>query len=619
MMTITSERLRLSLCWKILSSAILIFALCFIQRDDGQGEEGERTTPSVRIPAVVIALQSHEPSLRVFRGLFEFALVLLCTSISLRVWEGTFDRLTNDDQRSYQELSFNEKLGKNIIGHLLFRPVNLKEGDDAVDSSVTVVHEEGEISDEAQRISLEADIFSENSDNFKPTPSIAVANAAMNVVLLLLLFLLLFTLGSIDVPVITSDIDAATNASSGLQNIMAVLTPAFPLVVFILLMLQASIPWSKRSSFWKVVFMTVEAPRHTVTFRDGIVGDIITSVVRPLQDIAFTFFYIVSGLQGWWSSMYTIGEAAAPIERSWLLHNVVLPACMISPLWMRFMQCLRQCYETRQRWPYLGNAMKYMIAAEVAMFGAFDPAKKKTFFWIASFVAATLYQIFWDVFYDWELFCVKINEEEGEDEYSGIGSYEHHRDQYYSKRKKWFKVSLRKTRLYSRRSLYYVIFSINFLLRFFWMLSFIPYDHLSRSGELVEQFSIGIQHYLMPMIAVAEIVRRTLWGLLRVELQAIKVLEQQKQERLTVVGSREHKDAQKQDIELHTDACDMTLEGMQPMQICTGEENAGFKSYSIGYFKQSMASATELQIISELCIWSTVFMSLGIFAAAHRQ
>jgi hypothetical protein len=66
---------------------------------------------------------------------------------------------------------------------------------------------------------------------------------------------------------------------------------------------------------------------------------------------------------------------------------------MVSPLWWRFLQNLRQSYEAKQRWPYLGNALKYFVAAEVALFGVFDPSKKQTYLWLSSFVIATLYQV----------------------------------------------------------------------------------------------------------------------------------------------------------------------------------------------------------------------------------
>jgi EXS family len=152
-------------------------------------------------------------------------------------------------------------------------------------------------------------------------------------------------------------------------------------------------------------------------------------MVRPMQDIAFTVCYILFGLRGWWSDHYfestditavttasvnsgvndwtnstalndlshsflDAADARVPaMERSWILHTAILPACMISPLWWRFLQTMRQCYDTKQRWPYLGNSFKYFFAAQVAMLGVYHPGFQHSPSWILSFVAATLYQV----------------------------------------------------------------------------------------------------------------------------------------------------------------------------------------------------------------------------------
>ena len=69
-----------------------------------------------------------------------------------------------------------------------------------------------------------------------------------------------------------------------------------------------------------------------MTFRDGFIGDILTSTVRPLQDLAFTLFFIPVGIKAWWSPYNTVDEMVdIPLERNWLLHTVVLPACTLSP------------------------------------------------------------------------------------------------------------------------------------------------------------------------------------------------------------------------------------------------------------------------------------------------
>lgn len=583
------------LSFKLLLLASLLLALFQVNQYDASEEEDNDVTSS-EFPAFVWALKRHEPSLRVFRCLFEFALVLVGTSISLRVWEHTFDRsLTYEETCCHQGQSINEYLGINVIGHLLFRPANSEVMGSAEAPIVPVknVHEiepettTQELAYETQRVPL-PDKYHE----FHPPTSIAVANAAIDVLMFLTLLLLLFTVGSVS----KLRLNEGFNNISTIQIVMAKLTPVFPLIAFFVLALKAFLPWSTRSHFWKVVLLTVEAPWQEVSFRDGIVGDIATSVVRPTQDIAFVFFYVVSVVQVYWSSTFDLDEAAEKANRNWLLNNVIIPSCMILPLWFRFMQCLRQCYEARKRWPYLGNAMKYMVAAEVAMFGAFDPEIKKSFSWNACFFFATFYQTFWDVFLDWEVFEVKFKQHQQQSSGAKAG-FAYFEENYFS-------LSLRDKRLYSHKSMYYTIFVINLFLRFFWTLSLIPSNHLSRSGKLIEQVGIGLQRYATSMIAIAEIIRRTCWGLLRVELEAIKLMMN--------VESVNH---------------DTTLDEMRPMNVSTGVERDGlqsrgrmeFQHFAFGSLFRATELATDIQIIRELFIWCAVFVSFGIFAAASSQ
>jgi EXS family len=73
------------------------------------------------------------------------------------------------------------------------------------------------------------------------------------------------------------------------------------------------------------------------------------------------------------------------------------PYSLVSPLWWRYLQNLRQSLDAQQRWPYLGNAAKYFCAAQVAVVGIFFPSQRHTTWWLFAFAAATLYQIWWDV------------------------------------------------------------------------------------------------------------------------------------------------------------------------------------------------------------------------------
>jgi EXS family len=137
---------------------------------------------------------------------------------------------------------------------------------------------------------------------------------------------------------------------------------------------------------------------------------------------------------------------------------------------------------------------------------------------------------------------------------------------------------------------------INTLLRFCWTLSFIPLRYLSAAGVLKENFSGDAwTSILAPTIASAEIVRRTLWGFLRVEWEAIKVQNE-------VANEKEYED----------DGLEMTPMKMQGMSI-------GGSSLRPLSFTSDISSMTNIQILAELAMYTTIFSVLALIIAAHRE
>jgi hypothetical protein len=573
---------------------LLLFALWILQDDEasreGMGDGNHHL-------AFETALARHPPSRRVFRSLLEIDLLLWGVVVSLFVWSRT--------------------VGTKVVGHLLFQPASKGHGSSITSGMYQPVETCGEESDElwdnlcpeekpgnenastrkegsvptkkmlseeeawdAQNDSdgsYDPDVVQDMLELPEPPTAMAVARVALDFLLLILVSLFLFTLSSAEGG---RYVDGMENIQS-FKFIAVLAAPVFPLLLFIGVIVVLVFPWKKRKEFWTILSFTIGAPYYSVTFRDGFVGDILTSSVRPLQDIAFTVFYLTSGLRGWWQQSYGLDDADLPLESSWLLHTCVLPMCMVSPLWWRFLQNLRQSYEAKKRWPYLGNALKYFVAAEVAMFGVFDPSRKQTVLWLSCFVMATLYQVWWDVFMDWELLVV---------DQSGI--------------------RLRSTRIYRSRFMYWTIFCINFVLRFCWTLSFLPPHYLNRAGVLSNSFEGDLSHVLGPMIASAEIVRRTLWGLLRLEQEAIKVAERDPRLRGAYwTNEMNIRDAAKSEVELEP----MKLrQGLQPLKQPMATK------YGV-WLSSDMSMLSDLQILGELCLWATAFTALGMMAAAHRM
>lgn len=150
--------------------------------------------------------------------------------------------------------------------------------------------------------------------------------------------------------------------------------------------------------------------------------------------------------------------------------------------------------------------------------------------------------------------------------------------------------------------MYWSLIATNALLRFCWTLSFVPLHYLSSAGVLTTRFSNDAWTIILaPTIASAEIIRRALWGLLRVEWEAIKQSSDQDNKDRLFRGS------------------DDGLE-MSPMEMQTGDASYNGSPYPlvISSLTSDMKHMSNIQILTELCLYTTAFAVLGIIIAAHR-
>jgi len=618
------------------------------------------TTYSYQITNYIL---NDRSTLRIYRGIAEICLMIICSSICLYVLEknlsvymvrvlifgevddnddgkelfgfdennGIVYRLDKDDeeeditttsrmeQYSDKKYSDNDDEKKKYLDDKGFVLDVEKDDDDEKDS------DDGK--EDSDRDEEDVKLISSDSLKTVKTSNVTkqvesssiiplnVANAGMDIILLLSISLLLYTKSKMNQESQDNSNNISNNNRRPLSFLLSVNPSLYPLLLIFIFIFISIFPFqTSRKNFWLVVFRTIEAPLASVTFRDGLIGDIFTSSVRPLQDLSYSFFYLLSGLDP--NMVKSIIDTRASSE--WILYTFVLPACTVSPLWWRFLQNLRQAYDYRKRWPYLGNAFKYFIAAEVALFGLFVPKNKNSFIWISCFVIATLYQIWWDTFMDWELFHVSSSTTTSSTTKSRILNF----------------FTLRKTRLYKYKILYYFIFGINVLLRFCWTLSFIPPHTLSRAGLLIPTFSndadLLFKNIIHPALASAEIIRRTLWTLLRVELQAIKKIKESSNKASNITNNEDDDDneASNKNDDVVYDKFD-DLNDMMPMSIETTTDDSSYSTATtrtmlqsiqpFSIFQTSFAVNTEVQVLTELALWATAFASLGIIAAAHRE
>ncbi|KAL3780116.1 hypothetical protein ACHAW5_005754 [Stephanodiscus triporus] len=395
--------------------------------DDAYDHDDEYGARRRKRLAFVSALSRHPETFRIYRLAWEISFLLLCLSFSLRVWEraglsedvgrllfapppiGVYSNSNvKETARRARSLFVLRRGGRGRRRRRKRRRRKSNAGDDddeyddggeIYDMSLRprhdVVAEDDDNDDDECRTmptsyndageDLRCDdndddgvvVRSSSPSSSMPLPpsSTSVLGAALDLLTLTCGSLLLCTVcislsGGGAGGRAGNDVVADSTAPTFVEASADVMAPLFPLILFAVTIVASVYPWARRGSTWTIVSLTVAAPFCPVTFRDGFVGDVLTSTVRPLQDLVTVIFHLPA--RAAWRGM---GPQSAAMASSWLLHTVVLPGCTLSPLWWRFLQNLRQCYDAKRRWPYLGNATKYLLAAEVSAFAMFDPSR----------------------------------------------------------------------------------------------------------------------------------------------------------------------------------------------------------------------------------------------------
>jgi hypothetical protein len=418
-------------------------------------------------------------------------------------------------------------------------------------------------------------------------------------------------------------------------------TPAkiLPLFFMSALIVRSVFPFGKRSRFWSTMKITFMAPFHRIRFRDAFVGDILTSLVRPFQDILFALSYYVTAFYSTSTGRYSLSECGQILENSWILHNVVLPSCALLPLWWKFLQTLRECYDTGKRWPALGNALKYLTASLVILYGMTHPEDRRSPWWLVSYALTCLYQIWWDTMVDWELFVIAARPDETSDcesqwfsqaiSSTSPNSYVlltlqrnifqpiYELSRWISK---WFRlirqIQLRPTRLYKTDSFYWRIFFYNTVFRFTWMLCFIPAYHLSPSGgEHVTTFSSDTNSYVGVLLPVAELLRRTLWGFLLLEKETIKRMDED-----PMYSRANSRESILQDSVASLDTMDSSKSARQYLPAWMGnqhqlqhEASTSSSRFPLSACFQCDEEMRRKLFITELSLWAVAFVGLGLW------
>lgn len=179
------------------------------------------------------------------------------------------------------------------------------------------------------------------------------------------------------------------------------------------------------------------------------------------------------------------------------------------------------------------------------------PEQKRSPYWIVLFLVSLVYQIWWDVVMDWDLLEIpphhcrsNLDAISVENWLTNISSLRPESQTLMTLQMYVFTplaegwrrmnarlsslqhVRLRTKRLYKSEVFYWRILAFNVMMRFTWMLCFIPAYRLSSSGEeKVATFSSDVNSYVGVLLPVAEIIRRCFWGILLLEKKTIQMTD----------------------------------------------------------------------------------------------
>jgi len=261
-------------------------------------------------------------------------------------------------------------------------------------------------------------------------------------------------------------------------------------------------PFKTRSKWLGFLGQVLAAPFYPVVFRDGYVGDLLTSLVRVSIPMCFSLVYLVVTAFSWLTNKLSFAASRSDLwwQDSVVFRLAIVPVLTLMPLWIRLMQCLRRSVESGKRWPHFANALKYTSAIAVISFGTFRPLIRKDPIWVACFVFATLFQYLWDLTMDWGILVYANDPKASNLAFGGF--------------------AIRQTRMLGPLWVYVAVMLANLVLRFAWALTLLP----ANSTPDDQSWYALLLTYLAPLIAAGEVLRRMVWGFFRLEYEQLEVL-----------------------------------------------------------------------------------------------
>jgi len=142
---------------------------------------------------------------------------------------------------------------------------------------------------------------------------------------------------------------------------------------------------------------TALAPFYPVSFADNVVGDVLTSLAKPLQDVPATICYFARHHPMQEEEIQLLKQQGDVCPER--LHQFLMPLVAAMPFMWRALQCLRRFRDTRQQ-RHLWNFGKYMASLLVIWVSWMLDHSLMV---VLVSIIATVYAAIWDITLDWGL------------------------------------------------------------------------------------------------------------------------------------------------------------------------------------------------------------------------
>jgi hypothetical protein len=237
------------------------------------------------------AVEQHEPSIRIFRALFEVVLLLLCCAASIGVWTRyitvpvTKSLLFQPVEQSLTPGWMATKAHDDDEEGVQFDDVrsgDLFEKNDENSYVSSTKEEPQEVDAEGENMGLndtsklpeaitelgDDDETAIEADDANAIPSpMAVFSAALDLLVWILVALVLYTVTAI----YAVNLHPSEESNNVVRMLASIAAPTFPLLLIAFAAVRAVHPWRKRVKVITIVSYTLGAPWYDVTFRDGMI------------------------------------------------------------------------------------------------------------------------------------------------------------------------------------------------------------------------------------------------------------------------------------------------------------------------------------------------------------